>query len=113
MKKLLTLFALSAVTVSMVNCSSSKKIVSGNETLTVSSSDIAVEMKKNYSADQLEEGKNLMMANCQKCHKIKEPQTRTVEKLERVLPGMIKKAKLTDEQGTLVRAYMLSQAKGS
>ena len=35
----------------------------------------------------------------------------TVEKLEKVLPSMIRKAKLTEEQGTLVRAYLLSQAK--
>lgn len=112
MKKLLTLLAFSGITVVMVNCSSSKSSMSTAKTAPdMTSSEKVAVIKKNFTGAQLEEGKAIMTASCQKCHKIKEPETRTVEKLEKVLPSMIQKANLSEKEGALVRAYMLAHAK--
>jgi cytochrome c5 len=64
-----------------------------------------------YTAAQLETGHTLYTNNCGKCHKLFQPQDKSVSKWERVLPPMIRKAKLSDEQGTLVRAWVMSQMK--
>lgn len=109
MKKLITLFAFAGLTVFMANCSSSKSASTASNEMTPEAKVAAV--KKNFTAHQMEEGKTLFENNCNKCHGLKDPAKRTVEKLEKVLPSMIRKAKLTEEQGTLVRAYLLSQAK--
>jgi len=111
MKKLLTLLVFAGVSVFMANCSSSKSsgtTASGSEMTPEAK---VAEVKKKYTSQQMEEGKALMTANCQKCHGLKQPETRTVQKLEAVLPSMINKAKLTQQQGELVRAYMIAHAK--
>lgn len=113
MKKIFTLFALTSVTITMINCSSGKSASTTDASASKSSSEAIAEVKRNYSDAQLAEGKTLMEANCQKCHKIKDPSERTVQKLERVLPSMFNKAKLTQQQGELVRAYMIAHAKAS
>jgi len=113
MKKLLTFLMLSFTAVSLVNCSSSKSASSSTAATEQPAAERIEEIKKSYTADQLDEGKVLTVANCQKCHKMKEPSTRSFDKLERVLPSMIKKANLTEQQGALVRAYMLANAKAS
>jgi len=113
MKKVVTLIAIAGIAITMANCSSGKSTTasSGNNEMTPAAK--VAEVRKNYTAQQLEEGKTLMTQNCQKCHGLKSPETRTVEKLEQVLPSMINKAKLTEQQGQLVRAYMIAHAKAS
>ncbi|HRO43920.1 MAG TPA: hypothetical protein PL009_13875 [Flavipsychrobacter sp.] len=107
MKKLLTLFAFASLSVFMANCSSSKSAASNKMTPEAKVADV----KKNFTTQQMEEGKVLWQANCNKCHKMFEPESRNVEKWERVLPRMINRSKLTETQGAMVRAYILSHAK--
>ena len=64
-----------------------------------------------YSATQLAEGKAIYTANCGKCHKLFTPESKSVEKWEKVLPPMIKKAKLDETRGLLVRAYVMANLK--
>ena len=64
-----------------------------------------------YSAVQLEHGKSIFMANCAKCHKLKEPGSRTPDEWNKVLKRMIPKAKLSDDDGKLVRAYLIANSK--
>lgn len=64
-----------------------------------------------YTAAQLEEGRTIYTNNCGKCHKLFQPAQKSLSKWENVLPRMIKKAKLSEEQGNLVRAYVMSGIK--
>ena len=111
MKKTITLFAVIAGSLLMMNCSSGKS--SAGTTPAMSAESKVAAVKKNFSAQQLEEGKTLWQGNCDRCHKLFTPDSRDVEKWERVLPRMIKRSKLTDMQGQMVRAYLLTNAKAS
>ncbi|WP_133641429.1 c-type cytochrome [Sphingobacterium paludis] len=64
-----------------------------------------------YNAEQIAEGKVLFTNNCAKCHKLKEPESRTPEQWNKTLKRMIPKAKLNDRDGQLVRAYLIVNAK--
>jgi mono/diheme cytochrome c family protein len=64
-----------------------------------------------YSEAQLAEGQTIYTTNCGKCHKLFAPADKSLSKWEAVLPPMIKKAKLNDEQGLLVRAYVMANLK--
>lgn len=107
MRKLLFISMLASGAVFMANCTpkASKAIA-----------ELPVESKEQitakYSPQQLESGKTIFTGNCAKCHKLKEPGTRTPEQWNKVLKRMIPKAKLSDEDGMLVRAYLIAHAKG-
>lgn len=107
MKKLLVLFSFAAITVVFVQCASKKT------TTTTEMSDEAkvAEVKKNYSDEQLAEGKTLWETKCNKCHKLYAPDSRTVSKWENILPRMNNRSKLDEKQGALVRAYILANTK--
>jgi mono/diheme cytochrome c family protein len=64
-----------------------------------------------YTEAQLAEGKTLFTGSCGRCHKLFEPASKSVSKWESVLPRMIKRAKLSEEQGALVRAYIMANVK--
>jgi len=70
-----------------------------------------VPIEKPYSAVQLEEGHTIYRASCGKCHKLFVPAQKSQDKWERVLPRMIKRAKLTEDQGGLVWAYVMANLK--
>lgn len=103
MKKLVTIITVLLSTVVLVNCTS-KKATTSNK----SPEEKIAEVKKMYSEADIAEGKQLFKDNCNKCHPYKEPETRTVEKWDRVLPRMTKRADLNDEQSAKVRAYILT-----
>jgi len=64
-----------------------------------------------YQPDQLEKGHTLFTGNCAKCHKLKDPGSRTPAEWDKVLKRMIPKAKLSAEDGALVRAYLIANSK--
>lgn len=106
MNRFTTILAIAAASVLMAQCTAKK-----TATTTKSPEEIVAEVKKNYSEDQMQEGKTIFLGSCGKCHDLKEPETLTVDKWERVLPRMSKKAKLEDAQAGKVRAYVLAHAK--
>lgn len=106
MNRLTTILTIAAASVLMAQCTAKK-----TATAAKSPEEVVAEVKKNYSEDQMEEGKTIFVGNCGKCHDLKEPETRTVEKWERILPRMSKKANLDDAQSGKVRAYVLAHAK--
>jgi cytochrome c2 len=69
------------------------------------------EVNSKYSEEDIASGKNIFENKCNTCHKLKLPETRNVEKWEKVLPRMVNLAKLDDTQAGKVRAYVLSHAK--
>src|SRR6218665_858455 len=71
------------------------------------------QIKAQYSTAQIEEGHTIFTNSCDNCHKLKEPASHTPEQWNKILKRMIPKAKLSDEQGKLVRAYLITHSKDS
>jgi cytochrome c5 len=105
MKKLITLTFI-AGTVLFAQCTP-KKTATGSMTDAQKVADV----KKNFTEAQMEEGKTIWQGACDKCHKLFEPESRSVDKWERVLPRMTKRSKLDDAQSAKVRAYLIAHAK--
>jgi cytochrome c2 len=66
--------------------------------------------QKNYSADQIAQGEALFTSSCARCHKLFEPAKFGAVKWNRVLDRMIPKAKVSTEEGELIRAYVIANA---
>lgn len=64
-----------------------------------------------YNSAQLEEGRTIFTNSCDNCHKLKEPGSKTPGQWNKTVKRMIPRAKLSDEQGKLVRAYLIANAK--
>lgn len=60
---------------------------------------------------QVAQGQTIYMSNCGKCHKLIRPMDKSLDKWNSVLPSMIHKAKLSDADGALVRAYVMANLK--
>jgi cytochrome c5 len=103
MKKLSLIVLAIGITIS--SCTS-KKAASGEKT----PEQIVAEVKKNYTAAQMDEGKALWQENCKKCHKLHDGPDYTVKKWENVLPRMFNRAKVNDDQAGKIRAYLLAHA---
>lgn len=69
------------------------------------------EVKRTYTAEQMNEGMAIFRSSCNKCHKYFEPETLPVVRWERVLPSMSMKSNLSTEQAAKVRAWVLSNAR--
>src|SRR5690606_741624 len=102
-----TLLLLATSVVLLSRCS--PKIAS-----TTASSETSAEVaaiKQKYSEAQIEEGRLIYQSSCGKCHKLFEPESKSIEKWETVLPKMQRLAKLDETDGGKVRAYLLTHAK--
>ncbi|MBL1410594.1 c-type cytochrome [Sphingobacterium faecale] len=64
-----------------------------------------------YNQQQIAEGNAIFKNSCGSCHKLKQPETQTAEKWNSIIKRMIPKAKLSDEEGKLVRAYVIANSK--
>ena len=101
-KKLLLLSALALGSILMVQCSpKAAKSTTASTT----------KPEPRYTAAQVEEGHTIYTNNCAKCHKLINPADKSLDKWNSVLPRMIGKAKLDDQQGALVRAYVMANLK--
>lgn len=115
MKKITLSAVAVAVAITLVQCSPKTakpaKSSSDNKPI-VMLNPVVEEIKKNYTPDQIAEGKTIYDSKCGKCHELFKPNTETVKKWDtHILPEMNVKAKLTDDQAKLVRAYVLVNAK--
>lgn len=61
-----------------------------------------------YTKQQFLQGKTLNETACVKCHKVKDPANFTEEKINKVIPKMAVKAKLSDADKDLVLKYFLA-----
>lgn len=66
-----------------------------------------------YSKVQFVEGKTLTEKNCGSCHKLKDPTRFTEQQLNKIIPNMAKKAKITDAEKDLVLKYYVASGKRS
>lgn len=103
MKKILILFSMLSTILIGVACSPKVAKTTTTESTTF---DIS-----KFSEAQLAQGAQIMNTSCNKCHKLHEPQKFDVEKWNRVLKRMIPKAKLSEQDGNLVKAYIFKNAK--
>ncbi len=106
MKKIIVTCSLSLFVLVMVQCSPKASKAIAEAPLATSE-----QMKAQFSVAQLEEGKVIWQNNCNKCHKLFAPESRDNEKWHKVLRRMIPRAKLSDEEGKLVRAYLIAYSK--
>ena len=67
--------------------------------------------RSGITADNLESGRVLFTANCDKCHGLKAPERYTKEKWANVMPRMQKKSKLSGDEGQLILQYVQARAK--
>lgn len=64
-----------------------------------------------YNQEQLIQGHTIFENNCANCHKLKQPETRTDIQWNKIIKRMIPRAKLSDDEGKLVRAYVIANSK--
>jgi mono/diheme cytochrome c family protein len=105
LRKITLLSSLAVATLLLVQCSPK----TGKST--AASTSTAKTTGPQYTEAQVNEGHSIYTANCGKCHKLFNPSDKSLEKWNAVLPPMIKKAHLSDEQGELVRAYVMANIK--
>jgi cytochrome c5 len=107
MKKLL----LSTITLMglmfLVNCSPKT-----TGSMTTKKTEAAPDGTKSTPMEEIDEGKLVWRSNCDKCHKLYDPTSRNKDEWEKILPIMGKKAKLTDKQVELVKAYIFKAMEG-
>ena len=102
-KKLLLLSSLAIGALLLSNCS--PKTGKSTAASTTTKSEV------HYTDAPISEGETIYKSNCGKCHKLIAPADKSLDKWNSVLPSMVHKAKLTDEQGALVRAYVMANLK--
>lgn len=104
-RKIIIVSSLTLCTLFLAHCSpkATKAISETSSTKTSTGTD--------YTAEQLDAGKTIFIGNCARCHGLKTPESRTPEQWDKVLKRMIPKAKLNEEDGKLVKAYLLTNAK--
>jgi mono/diheme cytochrome c family protein len=109
MKKAITIIVLLSSVTLMMNCS--RKGVGSIATNATTPEAAVAEVSKKYSTAQIQEGKLIWEAACIKCHSLIAPEGHSVEAWENILPRMLRRSRLTDEQSGKVRAYVLTHAK--
>lgn len=109
MKRIFILSVLSGLIILLAQCSP-KPRTSMTSTAATDKAKIA-EVKEKYSEEDMSLGKKLFESHCDNCHKLKVPESRSVDKWEKVLPRMVNRSKLNDKEAGQVRAYVLTHAK--
>lgn len=105
MKKIFVLSGISLLIALGVACSP-KKPKSASEPAAMTK-----EMaQKQYTGDQIAKGEALFTSSCDRCHKLFEPAKFGSEKWNRILNRMIPKAKVSTEEGELIRAYVIANS---
>lgn len=119
MKRFSTALIIAAVAIVMAQCTAKKATTStvpppappAPVAVAMTPEEAVADVQKRYTDAQMEEGNVLFRDKCGKCHVMHEPESRTVEHWEKILPRMNKKSGYNAEQGGKVRAYVLSHAK--
>jgi len=106
---MLTLVCLGMTIIGLSRCS--PKVPAAVAASEPGAAEKVAEVRRDYTEAQMEEGRLVWQSSCKKCHKLFEPDSRSVEKWERVLPRMSRKAKLDETDAGKVRAYLLAHAK--
>ena len=104
MKKAIVIFSITAISIAMVKCSPK----AAKTTTATESKPAATTMA---STAQIEAGHVIYTNKCGTCHGLKDPAGFTKESWDHILKSMIPKAKLNADDGNLVTAYVMANAK--
>jgi hypothetical protein len=63
------------------------------------------------SADSLMIGRTIYTKHCGSCHNLHLPEQYTQAHWEKVMPGMQRKAKISDEEAKLISSFVLARCK--
>jgi len=108
MKKIPILCMLVVVIIVLTQCApKTGELLTTNN---VSAEKIAL-IKKQYTPDQMEKGMKLYETRCTECHELHEPSEFNIDRWEDILPSMSRRSHLSEEQASLVRAYLLTNAR--
>lgn len=77
---------------------------------TQSDADRAAQKWPGTTLSDLDKGKAIYQANCNKCHPYKSPTSRNEEAWNKIIPQMAKKAKLSSEDESLVLKYVVTMS---
>jgi cytochrome c5 len=69
-------------------------------------SEANVNKRETASLAELQQGKEIYSNKCERCHKLPKPEKHQPEEWTKILKKMAVKAKLTDDQKTLVFKYV-------
>lgn len=69
------------------------------------------EVSTQFTAEQLAQGRTVWENNCANCHKLYPADKHDAAGWNKTLKRMIHRAKMTEEEGTLVRAYLISKSR--
>lgn len=94
--------------IALVGCAGSKVALSDTDT---ASYNYGKERFDGYSKQMYLQGKTLNETACIKCHKVKDPANYGEDKINKVVPKMANKAKLSDADKDLVLKYYLAAGK--
>jgi len=100
--KMLVYFLLCAAIIA--GCASTKKVTE-EETVT----EKEMTSVENSTVDAFVEGQMLFVQNCGSCHVLHLPTTFSKENWEKILPVMIRKAKLGEPEGDVIHQYIFSE----
>lgn len=105
MRKGIVILSLTGLIGLTVACSSKKPAATTAAPLT---KEVAL---KQYSTAQIAEGETLFNAKCGTCHKLHKPSQFADVRWNNIMDRMIPKAKATVEEGKLMRAYAIANAR--
>ena len=106
MKKIIVIASITAAVCLAVACSPKKPAVSSEPAA------LTKEMAlSQFSTAQIAEGETLFNAKCGTCHKLHQPKQFGDARWNKVLNRMLPKAKASDEEGKLIRAYVVANSR--
>jgi len=106
MKKLIVLGAYASLLLLLANCGPHiGKIVTSYPVPTKE------QAQTEFTSEQLAEGRKIWQSTCDRCHDLHPETKHTPEGWNKTLRRMIHKSKLTEEEGILVRAYLIANSK--
>ncbi len=107
MKKILTICAIAASALILANCTPKVAAsVADKEPVPTKA-----QVQASFSEAQLAQGKLIYESSCARCHKLKPLDLHDPVGWNKTLKKMIPKAKLSYEDGKLVRAYLVANSK--
>lgn len=102
MKKTIFIFIL-VTTVAFLSCH--KKAVPTFSTRSIDITETAKSSKNNKPVD-VEAGKNIFTARCNRCHDLPDPAKYNAQRWDIILSSMIERARLSKDEGNNVTAYL-------
>lgn len=108
-KKAIVITLLCGISFMLAECSHKTTSAVSNSKETPATT--VAELNRMYPPEKMKIGQALFESNCNKCHQLYDPQTRTVDDWEKILEKMIPKTDVNGDDAQLLRAYVLTNAR--